>query len=420
MAELRMSTVTRIVLAFSLLSLLIGKCIAQSPPVAGLTLPQAFAIFRPFDGTVTLPGRFNSPEIIDVIGTVDRPELRWVRVQIERISDGKFWDGFQWGGSPIFVSTILDSDQWRLPQVDLSVPSGYFFRISALSASGESFSPRSNGIYRIETIVDTNPPSGELNFPAANRIFSNAPPRLVELGDEVFSGFHPVTIQAQDEGVGVDRASVQIFQSSTRLFFDGSNWQRNPIWIPAIQTETGGRWQTKNEVDFSQLGDYLVRLNVQDFAGNVSRGSDNPRYEIKVIADTQAPTGILNNPRWEYFLTAAGNRVDGVSGFQAIAPGLEEVRGRATDDGTGVTQVRIQVQRSGNPPTFWNTDHYQTAPAWNLATLSETVAADQVRWTIGNVDFTGRGRYIIRISAIDNAGNRSRSLDNRRSFIRAQ
>lgn len=79
--------------------------------------------------------------------------------------------------------------------------------------------------------------------------------------------------------------------------------------------------------------------------------------------------------------------------------------------------MRIQVQRVDPTPRYWNQDRLQNKPAWIAALLRPTPLLSQVRWSIGDVDFSYDEQYIIRISAHDTAGNRRESSENRRYFF---
>ena len=422
--------VTKWLLLTLLLSAFFGaEAISQVPRGVTLETPVAMGVFRPLDGTVSFPGNFVVAETTDVAGDLLVADLKWVRVQIERTSDAKYWDGFEWVAQPNYVPTIVGDASWGLPSVDLSTSSSYFFRLSAMTNSGDFFSPKANGIYRVESIIDTTAPTGSLRYPFANRVFSNTEPRVEEFGNQIFPGLNHLDFRTSDVGVGSERLSAQVFRTSTGEYWSGFDWQADPIWIP-----TEGSFRSRvslDPVDFSQTGTYIVRMNIVDFAGNVSKGIDNLKYEISVVPDQQAPIGILNTPTWEYFLNADGVRVDGFAGFQTIEQGSHEVRGRASDIGAGVSDVRIQVERiGGGAIRYWNGNAFQAVPKWNVATITEIEVsefienlqnigsiASQVRWSIGDVDFDSSGQYVIRITVFDHEGNRSSSNDNRRSFI---
>lgn len=406
--------------ALSILGLCGSEAVAQSAPAVNLSSPQSFAVFRPTTGSVTMPGHFASAAATDVQGGILVDDVEWVRVQIQRNSDSKFWNGATWVAPAKFTSTILMGDRWCLPDVDLTIETSYLFRLSVKKTNGQFIRPKANGIYRAETITDTDPPAGVLKTPQAYRVFSKTQPRVEIFGDEISPVTMPLEFEANDFGVGVKRLSAQVVQSSTQRFWTGENWQSHPAWVTTVKGIDDDKWRTANAVNLTEPGFYIVRLNLEDFAGNVTTGSKNAKYEIKVIADDVPPTGILNNPLWEYFLTPENERVDGLAGFKITEAGFHEVRGRASDTRTGVSEVRVQVERIDGESGYWNQDRFQMDPAWNVATVRSTVTPDQIRWSIGHVDFGQPGRYAIRLSAVDNAGNRSRSTANRRSFIRVE
>ena len=209
-----------------------------------------------------------------------------------------------------------------------------------------------------------------------------------------------------------------MLHTSTGEYWDGAQWQTAPVWLQTERSLTKeDHWITTEQVDFNRPGIYLVQMLFEDNAGNIKKPTDLKKHELLAVDDVEAPTGFLNNPRWEYLITPDGERIDANPGFEIADQGIQVVNGRATDSGAGVSDVRVQVEQAGDIPFYWNGSSFQTTPVWHKATLRTTVAPDQVRWSIGDVNFSSSGQYKIRISVIDHSGNRSKASENRRSYI---
>ena len=152
-----------------------------------LDAPRTYAIYKPTG--VTVSRDFSAAQITDVEGSILADDIQWVRVQIERLSDSKYWDGLDWVDQPTFSPTMIFDDSWILPSVDFSESGEYFVRLSAMNTSGDIFSPLDNGIHRIDTINDNGGPIGSLLFPLSYRVLTKMRFRRIQFsGNEIYTG----------------------------------------------------------------------------------------------------------------------------------------------------------------------------------------------------------------------------------------
>ena len=99
------------------------------------------------------------------------------------------------------------------------------------------------------------------------------------------------------------------------------------------------------------------------------------------------------------------------AGGSAVTPAITDISGIASDIGSGVSRVRVRVQRLGvSPAEFWNGAAWSTTSAFLDADVQ--TSGDSWTWTLADVDLTVPARYRVRVIAIDNAGNTSRAAQN--------
>ena len=100
-----------------------------------------------------------------------------------------------------------------------------------------------------------------------------------------------------------------------------------------------------------------------------------------------------------------------------IAASLTNITGTASDNDSGVSAVRVRVQRLGVLPSlFWNGNTWTTTSTYINANLD----ASSTSWTLPNVDLSVPANYRIRVIAQDNAGNSANALDNPKTDFSVQ
>ena len=93
---------------------------------------------------------------------------------------------------------------------------------------------------------------------------------------------------------------------------------------------------------------------------------------------------------------------------ESLAPGIKNVTIKTTDDASGVAMVLVRLERiDTSPTTYWDSEQWSENPVWLRATT-----ADQLNWSIENVDYNLAGEYRGRLRVIDNASNHSPSGSN--------
>ena len=145
--------------------------------------------------------------------------------------------------------------------------------------------------------------------------------------------------------------------------------------------DSDGTW-TLPGVTLDTVGNYRIRVIAIDNAGNTAQSSENPSTDFSVVPDAASDT---ENPEAE--ADSPGNITVG-STFA--------ITGTASDDISGVSRVRVRVQRLGG-----------SIPSFVDATLN-----GDGTWTLPGVTLNTVGNYRIRVIAIDNAGNTAQSTEN--------
>ena len=106
-----------------------------------------------------------------------------------------------------------------------------------------------------------------------------------------------------------------------------------------------------------------------------------------------------------------------------LAAGPQDITGFATDVGLGVDWVQVQIERRQNGQVDYldrsgGGDVWIPTPTWNQRDLTET--ADDWRWRVDDVSMDAGAEYVVRVSAQDLAGNRSKARDNVITFLIAE
>ncbi len=88
-----------------------------------------------------------------------------------------------------------------------------------------------------------------------------------------------------------------------------------------------------------------------------------------------------------------------------ISTGTTNIQGIATDDLSGISEVRVRIQQLGTS-NFWDGNAFAPGSIFHVATLNGNGT-----WTYPNVTFP-TGTFRIRLIAIDNANNIAAAIDN--------
>jgi len=379
-------------------------------PEVGLTTPIT-------GGSVTLVGNIVPVGFVDLSGPVsDDTGVAHVRVQLQRLSDRLFWTGTEWQSAPAWNEAALSAETWTVPAVDFAVPGLYSMRFSTLDTVGNWSSVKQNPRLRLAAVDDTTAPTGQFLYEGLHQILLPPEPTVFVSESPFMEGSYYVEVLADDD-IGVARVVVQVQRNDPRAFWNGTDWQPEPAWVP---TAFGGRstltpWRTVTPIDFDEAGAYTVRMNLRDLAGNVSTAAANQKMTVQIVADEALPLARMTAPFWDYSILP-GDILRSAPSPRPVAPGIQRVAGQAFDEGVGVASVRVQIERT-DTRAYWNGSAWQASPVWVAARLRIPVSPNTVGWQLDRVDLTAPGDYAVRLSATDLAGNRSGSADNWKSFF---
>ena len=120
---------------------------------------------------------------------------------------------------------------------------------------------------------------------------------------------------------------------------------------------------------------------------------------ITIITDTDAPTAEATSP---------------ADGSDDTVPDFTDISGIANDDISGISRVRVRVQRLGvSPAEFWNGAAWVTVSSFRDTILDGN--GTSTTWTLPQVDLSIPGNYRVRVISIDNEGNVSQASQNPRT-----
>jgi len=244
--------------------------------------------------------------------------------------------------------------------------------------------------------VDLIAPETFINSPTANKAVDST---------HTFSGTATDT-----GGSGLNRVQVAIKDTDTGDWYnfvtnDGSfgpiSQGGNDIGITdaslttALPTNSSG-WEISRTLP---AGNYqFYALAVDEVDNDAFHGSGLNEWPVNRVfsvmaTDATKPTAQTTNP------------ADGAT----ITAGTINISGTASDNDSGVSRVRVRVQRLGTSPAlYWDGTTWAASNRYNEANISSNGSS----WTLPNVDYTISGSYRIQLRVIDNAGNVSTVNEN--------
>jgi hypothetical protein len=204
-----------------------------------------------------------------------------------------------------------------------------------------------------------------------------------------------ITGTASDTQSSVDRVIVRVqrLRVSPAQYWNGTTWTSTSSYPQASLNSDGTAWTLPN-VDLTIPGDYRIRVQAFDAAGNKAGATDNPKTDFSVVVpDITIPTAQATIPTDTSTITASVTNITGI----------------ASDTQSSVDRVIVRVQRLRvSPAQYWNGTTWTSTSSYPQASLN----SDGTAWTLPNVDLTIPGDYRIRVQAFDAAGNKAGATDN--------
>ena len=307
---------------------------------------------------------------------------------IRRDSDGKYWDGSDWGVPAISLATnhvshVTSAQQpWTCVATNLPQPGAQL----------------TQGTYTF--IVRASDPLGnQSQSDSVVLIDDNAPPQVMVLTPP-HNGF--VSSLTAISGTATDLSGIQpgsvdltIYQDSTGDFWNGSDWVGTITTLHA--SLSGNTWTYNTPPSGTKLsgGLYYVSVHARDYAGTLSAavtGVNQTSFRV----DLDPPTVTIDTP------------LDG-----ATITGLPSIAGLA-NDAHGISQVRLYLYRYEDGK-FWDSSSWGGGGSAILATQASggtwnsLLAANlPVPGPNANTALTN-GTYNIIAFAVDTAGNQTRA-----------
>ena len=255
----------------------------QSPSMPKTVVPQC----QLFAGDATAPMvSISSPvssysyRSVNAFGTATDADSGVSNVQatLQRGSDGLFWNGGAWSGTPVLLPATLSGSNWNLSLGFLG-DGIYTIAVSARDNAGNSASAPARSFW-----IDNAAPTTTITTPANNASFASLPSA---------SG------TARDIGPGVGSVSLSMHRSSDGMWWTGSSWSPNYAEFKA--TVSGTNWNYTLPA-FSG-GPYILWAQSIDYVGNVgpwTRADFNIASAARaasapVAAPTASTSGSANN-----------------------------------------------------------------------------------------------------------------------------
>ncbi|MDF2439193.1 MAG: hypothetical protein JWN98_177 [Abditibacteriota bacterium] len=339
-----------------------------APSNLTIATPQNGVLFRSF------------PHIAGTAGDADTMVQR-VLVSLRRNSDGFFWNGSVWTSANADLTTTLNGSNWTLAQ---SLPSDATLLSGAYTISATALDAANNTQSTSITIsIDRNVPTVAISSPTS---LSN-------------TRSTPRATGSANDAAGIANVTILLYRYSNAAGA-AAFWARGSVWTAAYNANlneipTNLTAGTNGAVNWSQglpelpTGRYWLRASVTDRAGNLSRSS-----VVTFFIDRTAPTIAISQPK-----------------NGAIYPVFTRAAGGARDAGSGLQRVTMWLYRYAGPNGA--AGYWMGGSNWSrtFSPAAERPAAGTLNWAL-KLPSLPPGRYMVRASAYDKAGNFNRSTSN--------
>ena len=363
---------------------------STSHETLGIVLPDIPADTTIPFSNVTFPANDEilSPDIHNITGIAsnDSSGITAVRVRIQQIgiSTARYWDGKAWTSTSVYPEASLNSDgsAWTLADVDLTAPGNYRIRVQAVDSAGNRAGAIDN-------------PKTDFFVVASDNTIPTAQATTPLDSSTITATVTDITGIAADTQSNIDRVIVRVqrLRVSPAQYWNGTAWTSASTYPEASLNSDGSAWTLPN-VDLTVPGNYRIRVQAFDSAGNKAGAIDNPKTDFSVSPpDNTIPTAQATTP----------------SDSSAISATVTDITGITADTQSNIDRVIVRVQRLRvSPAQYWNGTAWTSASTYPEASLN----SDGNTWTLPNVDLTVPGNYRIRVQAFDTAGNKAGALDN--------
>ena len=235
-------------------------------------------------GTVTQPlhgSEIEPAASYDLAGTYgdDQSGVAWLRTRIQRlgVSPAEYWNGSSWTSSVSWLdASLADDGSWSLSGVDFSEEGRYRIRLNIRDNAENVASPTENPLTDIDVVAavipDTTDPTGTVTQPLNGSQIQPTASYDLEgtYGDD-------------QSGVAWLRTRIQRLGVSPSEYWNGTIWAPGVTWLDTSLAGDGS-WSLSG-VDLSEDGQYRIRLNIRDNAGNTVTPSESVLIDFSVSPD---------------------------------------------------------------------------------------------------------------------------------------
>ncbi|RKZ15285.1 hypothetical protein DRQ17_06675, partial [bacterium] len=310
-------------------------------------------------------------------GTASDPSpgtgVSYVRVRIQRASDGKWWRNTYWGDSYEMTASFA-APNWEF--YIASADRNTFYENSEekylIYSQAEDFAGNKETLTAKCTFYyDVVEPTTSVKLPAttgSNEYYTTGDAIDSMLWGEFYDGWS-----------GISRIDIKI--SSGSYYWTGSSWTTTEQWTNSPADIWASSWTYTSLPSWQNGAVYTITSRAEDNAGNVESSPPSNQFTY----DTSEPYSFVTTP------------VDG-SGYES----MNTISGTAGDDLSGVDYVRVIIQEN-----FGDFRYYDIANStWKATVVYNTTTFNAGSWSCNtaNVPWQDDKEYKIQAKAYDKVG----------------
>ncbi len=315
---------------------------------------------------VTLPAKYTFYNSLPIItGTamehIDGTGVDKVEISINRESDDKYWDGFDWSSGEVWL-LVTGTTEWTYDSSLIDWTSGQSYIVSSRAydlATNIEVEVKENKFG-----IDSDNPVSSVDYPADGSYINEL--KTIS-GSAIDTG-----------GAGIDSIEVCIKQTTDNKYWSGSKWITSEDWLAALGT-TSWTFDTSS-IPLSTNTKYQIKSRATDSANNIETAGKG----IIFTFDSEQPKTIIQSPVDNSFL----NNLEVISGV------VEDT------NGAGISEIEINIHHDADDH-YWDGIDWSSVSSWLTATIED----NSWEYDASNIVWTTDSYYTIQSRGIDVAGN---------------